>query len=280
MRIVQISDTHLTHMGGVTNENFLKLVDFVNDHLKPDFVVNTGDLVILSPDNESDRECARIAHERFDAPVRIVPGNHDVGMPGHEPWMGVATTSERVQNYRSIFGADRFVEMVDSNWALIGLNSEVLSSGLEEETEQWEWLEEVAKQVQGRCVALFLHRPLWSPMPEVTEHNLALDASERERILTIFSASKVKLVASGHLHRYMTDQHGETLSVSAPSSAFIVRGGSLGLNQLGVVEYRIDGEQIEAFFRSIPTIIEDEPFALEAFTQTLAEIEAAQKQLA
>ena len=52
------------------------------------------------------------------------------------------------------------------------------------------------------------------------------------------------------------------------------------LNQLGVVEYRIDGEQIEAFFRSIPTIIEDEPFALEAFTQTLAEIEAAQKQLA
>jgi hypothetical protein len=54
-----------------------------------------------------------------------------------------------------------------------------------------------------------------------------------------------------------------------------VRGGSLGLNQLGVVEYRIDGESIEAFFRSVPSLVEDEPFALSAFVETMAEIEDA-----
>jgi hypothetical protein len=50
---------------------------------------------------------------------------------------------------------------------------------------------------------------------------------------------------------------------------------SFGLNQLGVVEYRIEGDEIEAYFRSIPTLAEEEPFAAPAFTQTMAEIEAA-----
>jgi 3',5'-cyclic AMP phosphodiesterase CpdA len=280
MRIVQISDTHLTHMGGVTNENFLKLVDFINDVLKPDLVVNTGDLVILSPDSHVDRECARIAHQHFDAPVRIIPGNHDVGMTGDEPWMGIATTSERILNYRDGFGTDRFIELPDSTWALIGFNSELLSTGLPEETEQWTWLEHVANEVRGRCVALFLHRPLWSPMPEVTDHEIAVHDGDRERILETFADSRLKLVASGHLHRYIREQRGETLTISAPSSAFIVRGGSLGVNQLGVVEYRIEGEQIEAFFRSVPTLVEDEPFGLAAFTETLASIESSRERVA
>jgi hypothetical protein len=40
-----------------------------------------------------------------------------------------------------------------------------------------------------------------------------------------------------------------------------------------VVEYRIEGEQIEAYFRSVPTLVEDEPFGLAAFSETLASIE-------
>jgi 3',5'-cyclic AMP phosphodiesterase CpdA len=278
MRIVQISDTHLTHKGGVTNENFAMLVEYVNDVLKPDLVINTGDLVILSPDSEEDREFARAAHEGFDAPVLIVPGNHDVGMPGDDPWMGISTTSDRVFAYRNSFGSDRFVELPDSTWAIIGFNSELLSSGLEEEDEQWQWLERVAQEVRGRCVALFLHRPLWSPMPEVTDHELALPDADRERILGIFSDSRLRLVASGHLHRYMRAEQDETLTISAPSSAFIVRGGSLGINQLGVVEYRIEGERLDAYFRSVPSLVEDEPFALAAFTETLADIEAAREE--
>ena len=274
MRVVQISDTHLTAKGGVTNENFLLLAEYVNDVLKPDLVINTGDLVILSPDSDDDREFARVAHQQFDAPVRIVPGNHDVGMPGDQACMGIIPTTERIAAYRNSFGTDRFVELPDSTWALVGFNSELLSSGLAEEAEQWSWLEQVAKDVKGRCVAIFLHRPLWSPMP-VTDHELALSEVDRERILAIFAESHLKLVASGRLHRDMRDQRGETLTISAPSSAFIVRGGSLGLNQLGVVEYRIDGESIEAFFRSVPSLVEDEPFALSAFVETMAEIEDA-----
>jgi hypothetical protein len=49
----------------------------------------------------------------------------------------------------------------------------------------------------------------------------------------------------------------------------------MGLNQLGVVEYRIDGDEVEVYFRSIPTLLEEEPWEMAEFTETMAAIEAA-----
>jgi 3',5'-cyclic AMP phosphodiesterase CpdA len=276
MRIVQISDTHLSHLGGVMNDNFSLLVDFVNEVLKPDLVVNSGDVIILSPDRVEDSECAREAHQRFDAPVRILPGNHDVGMPGDQAWMGISTTSNRVSNFLKTFGTDRFLELPDSSWAVVGMNSEILSSGLPEEADQWDWLEQVADQVRGRNVVVFLHRPLWSPVPAFTEHELAVTDSDRDRLLQCFSGARLRVIGSGHLHRYLQSNEGEILTVSAPSSAFVVRDGAMqfGLNQLGLVEYRIEGDEIEVYFRSIPALVEQEPFAMPAFMETMAAIEA------
>ena len=103
MRIVQISDTHINHRGGVTNKNFETLSAFVNDVLRPDAVVNAG----------------------------------DVGEPGAAPWAGISVTSERVAGFRGAFGADHWIELHDE-WALIGIDSEIMTSGLPEEAEQWE----------------------------------------------------------------------------------------------------------------------------------------------
>jgi hypothetical protein len=133
VRIVQISDTHLSHFGGVTNENFARLVDFVNDSLRPDLVVNSGDVGILYPDSAEDRELAVKAHAAFEAEVRVLPGNHDVGEAGEHAWMGLKVTSERVANFREAFSGDRFLEIVGSDWAVVGMNSEICSSGLPEE---------------------------------------------------------------------------------------------------------------------------------------------------
>ena len=47
MRIVQISDTHLSHRAGIGNRNFEELAAFINDQLRPDLVVHTGDVSIL-----------------------------------------------------------------------------------------------------------------------------------------------------------------------------------------------------------------------------------------
>jgi len=285
MRIVQISDTHISHLGGVTTDNFSRLVEFVNDELHPDLIVNSGDVSILTPDSEADREAAYKLHQCFNAPVAVLPGNHDLGEPGDHPWMGLSVTSERLANFVATFGSDHFVQLVDERWAIVGMNSEILSSGLPEEDAQWAWLEIVAAEVAGRSVLLFLHKPLWSPLPNFTEHALAVDPADRDRLLALFSDTRVRVVGSGHLHCYRAKFQGATLAIWAPSSAFIIKGmpqeteeitfNQLGLNQLGVVEYRIDGDEVEAYFRSVPTLREEEPWEMTEFTETMAAIEAA-----
>jgi 3',5'-cyclic AMP phosphodiesterase CpdA len=218
MRIVQISDTHINHRGGVTNKNFETLAAFVNDVLAPDLVVNTGDVSVLSPDSAADRETARKLHERFTAPLRVVPGNHDVGEPGAAPWAGIAVTSERVAGFRGAFGPGHWVELREE-WALIGVNSEIMSSGLPEEARQWEWIATLPELARGRKAILFLHKPLWSPLDFETEHAIALPAAERDRLLGALAPLDIAAVCSGHLHCYAAGRQGGVLTVSAPSAA-------------------------------------------------------------
>ena len=91
--IVQVSDTHLCGHGGVTNANFERVVRYINEEMAPDLVVNTGDLALLDPDDADDRAMAERLHRSFEAPLLVLPGNHDVGEVGEEPWMGLGVTA-------------------------------------------------------------------------------------------------------------------------------------------------------------------------------------------
>ena len=95
MRIVQISDTHISHLDGSPSANARRIVEFVNG-LEPDLVVHTGDVTILDPDVDEDRVAAKEILAGIAAPLRVLPGNHDVGEPGPEPFGGRAVTSERI----------------------------------------------------------------------------------------------------------------------------------------------------------------------------------------
>jgi hypothetical protein len=73
--------------------------------------------------------------------------------------MGVSATSERVANFRHTWGSDRFMEFGEpadgaEGWVFIGVNSQVLSSRIPEEADQWHWLEEVVGKIQGSSVML------------------------------------------------------------------------------------------------------------------------------
>ena len=140
MRIVQISDTHLSQHGGVTTVNLQLIAAWVNDALRPDLIVNTGDIVAASPDQPLDRGWARAVHAAFDAPVVYLPGNHDVGEPGVDaaPWKDLRITSERVASHCAVFGPSHFA-VGDGEWLVAGINSELLGSGLDEEHAQWQW---------------------------------------------------------------------------------------------------------------------------------------------
>ena len=245
MHLIQLSDTHLTHLGGVTNENFLRVVEVVN-RLRPDYVVHTGDVAALLPDQAHDRATAARLLRRVRAPLLVLPGNHDVGSPGPDPWRGIAVTAGRVAAFRRMFGGDRWLEIPPRGPALLGLNSELLGSGLPDECEQWEWLEGEVPALGARPVLLFLHRPLWAPDREAAPvpPSLMVAAPARERLLQLFGPGQLRLVASGHLHRRRVHGREGLLEVWTPSTAFTSRSAYLPSEgaALGITEYWWDGE--------------------------------------
>ena len=275
MRIVQISDTHLSHLGGPTNDNLELLIPFINDELAPDLVVHSGDVLIADPDLAADRDIARELLGRIRAPLRVVPGNHDVGEPGAQPWGGLSATSARVAAFTGAFGPDHWLELV-GDYAVIGFNSEILSTGLPEEQAQWDWLDTIGEQVGSRPVLIFGHKPLWPSVPAPDENAVCIPGRERYRLLAALAGLDVRVFGHGHLHHFAIGRYGDALSVTAPSTGFThrerARRPGPGLYQSGVAEYRDEGGAIEVYFRAVPGLTESNPMTLEQFRVTAQDI--------
>jgi 3',5'-cyclic AMP phosphodiesterase CpdA len=259
VRIVQISDTHFCEAGGVMRPNFERVAEYVNETLRPDLIVHTGDAVILFPDEEADRSAAWDALRTLDAPLLVLPGNHDVGEPGPEPWAGIGVTSERVDAHRRTFGPDRFAETF-GNWAVVGLNSEILGSGLPEEDDQWEWLEGMVAGDLPADVVLFLHKPVWTPDGwSAAGHSVTIPDDTRTRLLDAFRGRTLHAVGSGHLHCHREYSGNGPLELWAPSTAFMVDLPGLPPGRLGLIEWQLDDDGVRTTLHMPPGLDEREP---------------------
>jgi 3',5'-cyclic AMP phosphodiesterase CpdA len=245
-RVVQVSDPHLSGERGYGVANFDVVVGAINDD-PPDLVVATGDLVLDAPDNVGDRSFARARFGRLEVPWRALPGNHDIGDDGPEPWMGEPVTMERLRAWRDAWGPDWWAEDA-GEWVLVGVDSLLFGSGLEAEEEQTRWLAGVAGEaVAGeRPVAVFLHKPPW-----------VCDAGERRDQKTMTGAgwwalrsalgdAPVRVYASGHLHQFRASSLDGQASVWAPSTCFVSRRPSPfgGTKVVGAVEYTFEGRSV------------------------------------
>lgn len=281
MRIVQLSDTHISHLGGVPAENMSLLADHINNEIRPDLVVHTGDVVIADPDSAPDRDAARRLLALVDAPLLVLPGNHDVGESADEPWMELAVTSERIAAFVAAWGQDRFLRegsatTRSANWVFIGINSERLGSGLPEEDEQWDWLADAARQARGKSVMLFLHKPLWSPVG--SRSGITPPEAARQRLVALFADARLRVVANGHMHCHRRTSEGEILTVWAPSLTFAMPADAeygLEASAPGIVEYVIEGDAVRAELRQVPGLSGvSDAMAMAEFTAAVAEIEA------
>ncbi len=276
MKIVQLSDTHISHLGGATTENLRAFVDVINA-INPTFVVHSGDVAILDPDQAEDREAARELLAGIQAPLRVLPGNHDVGERPDNAWAGLVVTPERLAAFESTFGPDHWLEFV-GDWAVIGLNSEIMGSGLAEEEAQWEWLATLPAQIGTRPTLIFSHKPVWNPYPEVTEHNIAIPDESKTRLLAALDGVTLAALGSGHLHHYAvaTETHGdaEILTVSAPATGFAHAGlGGTALAQQGIVEYQLSAAgAVRPFFRNLTTLVEIAPTEIPEFSAAQEEL--------
>src|SRR5689334_10252089 len=129
------------------------------NRLAPDAVIARGDLCINGPDSDAEVAFARRALGRLTPPVHALPGNHDVGddPPGQESDQII--DASRLHSWLSVFGSDRFT-FDAGGWRVLGINAQLLGSGLPQEDEQNAWLDGELAAPAGP-VLLALHKPLF-----------------------------------------------------------------------------------------------------------------------
>jgi 3',5'-cyclic AMP phosphodiesterase CpdA len=252
MRIIHISDTHLSPGKAHFAANWAPLAAWIAAQ-RPDLAIHTGDVTVNGADVEADLRHAAELMRGLGVRFRAVPGNHDVVDAGH-PRQPV--TDERLACWRSHFGADRWIEDVES-WRLIGLDAMLFGSGHLEEAAQAAWLEAVMERAAGRRIAWFLHRPLFLDSPEEGDTGYwSVPPQPRARLIELVQRYSVALVASGHVHKAHDASRDGTRYLWAPASSFLVgpeiQPPMQGEKRLGAVRYELDGAALDAEIVDVP----------------------------
>lgn len=237
-RLLQVSDTHLSADWPEVQGNF----DILRAHvaaLRPDLIVHTGDVAMDGADSEADLRFGRDCMAGLAAPCRMLPGNHDVGdyaiLGGSQ-----SVNPGRMARWEAVLGDDGFVEDVPG-WRLVGLNTQVLGSGLPQEGAQWARLEAGLAGAGDRRIAVFMHKPLCQERLADTQVDYwPVLQAERRRLAALLRGVDCAFIASGHIHQWRDRVADGLRQIWAPPVAFIVGEAaqpSFGSKMLGVVEH-------------------------------------------
>jgi 3',5'-cyclic AMP phosphodiesterase CpdA len=255
VRIIQISDTHLSRGKAHFTDNWAPLARWIEAE-RPDLVIHTGDVTVDGAAIDDDLAFAADLLEGLGVRSLALPGNHDVGETGphHQP-----VSDERLARWRARFGADWWVDEV-AGWRLIGLDAQLLGSGSAAEAAQMAWLEATMAKSAGRQIAWFLHKPLFIDSPAEGDTGYwSVKPLPRARLLTLVDRYRVALVASGHLHKARDFRLGPTRYLWAPASSFLV--GAMqpalpGEKRLGAVFYEFAESGYSAGICEVPGLVE------------------------
>ncbi len=251
-RLTQISDTHLARRLPKLTENFQRLSEHI-DATRPDLVVNSGDLAFDAPTSRDDLEFAKELHDALPVDCIHLPGNHDIGdnPTAVGPRPSQLANEEHRKTFLTVIGEDRwFFEA--AGWCFVGLNSLIMNTGLASEAEQFDWLASQLAKVNGKPVALFLHKPLYLNAPDDAEREATairyVPQPARSRVIEMFGAVDLRLVASGHVHQRRDFTYGHVRHVWSPSAGFVIADSKqevIGIKETGLVEYRFAPDSVE-----------------------------------
>jgi 3',5'-cyclic AMP phosphodiesterase CpdA len=231
-RFVVIADTHLNAVDGSSSSPFAvnaranERAQAVFEHVnrwQPAFVVHVGDIVHPVPELASFAPaCDRFKalSRAIEAPLHLVPGNHDVGDKPVE-WMPAGTvTQENVERYRAIFGPD-FYAFDSCGVHCVVIDAQIVNSGLPAEAEQRAWLEQDLAAHRGCRMFVFIHYP-----PYVSERDEPgsydnLDEPGRSWLLELLRRYRPEALFAGHVHNQWYDIFDHTEIYILPSTAFV-----------------------------------------------------------
>jgi 3',5'-cyclic AMP phosphodiesterase CpdA len=243
--VVQVSDTHLSRTHAWFHDNWLAFRDEMG-RIEPDLIVHSGDVSFNGPDVPEDIAFARTEIGGLGLPFVAIPGNHDVGEPEEKARLGQPITDARRRVWHRHFGHDWLVRDI-GDWRLVGLDADLMGSGLAAEAEQEAFVRSAFADADGRPIGLFVHKPLFLDSPDETEKTgKCVFPEPRRRLLALMERARVRFVASGHLHCYRHAVHDGVDHVWAPATSFQMPENAepRGLeSRPGYVLWRLEGER-------------------------------------
>ncbi len=266
--VVQVSDSHLSPRVPRFNANWEAAVAAVN-RLSPDLVVHTGDATLDGAGSEEDIAFAARSLAALSAPIRVVPGNHDVGDGASR---SQPATRDRLTQYERYFGPALWTED-QPGWRLIGLNSQAMGAGDGLGHAVADAIAEALRTLGDRRMAVFLHKPaLIEALEEGDVGYWAVPPAARGPLAALLTHPALRLVASGHLHVARLSALGPATLAWCPATAFLVGEKLLpnamgGVRQLGLMRHVFRDDSVETEILPIPEAdaVEIDPFVDEIY---------------
>ncbi len=231
-RFAVISDTHVNPdenlcnspfpVNGRANQRFRHVVADLNRR-DIDFVIHLGDLLHPVPDTgplyaaAADAYRAIVADLR--APVRHVPGNHDIGDTPLRGAPASPATETTIAAWTGEFG-DQYQAFTHGDVRFLLLNAQLINSGLPDERRQREWLEAEMRAATGRIMVM-LHHPPYLYAADEPGHYDNTDPPGRDWLLGLIERHNVEAIFAGHAHNFWYDRYGGTDYYLAPSTCFV-----------------------------------------------------------
>ena len=215
-RVIQISDTHLTRGDARAIPGWNAALDHFA-RSAPHLVIHTGDIA-NDPTSREERAFAMAELGRIGAPLRVVAGNHDVGDTPPAP---LSVTPEQLRQHEAAYGPSRWAEDIPG-WRIIGINTQLLGTGLPAERNEWDFLTETLGGAGERDIAVFMHKPPFVFHPaEPQQTTAAVPIAARRRLWEQLKRARVRLVSTGHRHEYRVTHHDGIAVVWCPATALI-----------------------------------------------------------
>jgi 3',5'-cyclic AMP phosphodiesterase CpdA len=241
-----LSDIHIS-AGGIDTDGhlysrsetiFLDAVNEINDDDSIKFVLISGD--VTKDGLLTDHEAFRTIVSQVNAPVYLIPGNHDVEHPGKESaeYLKKADFPSFYSGFGYAGGGTTYYSAtVYDGVLLISLDSTVYAPGggvVEDfggkiDAEQLRWLETVLSENRDKKVILMLHH-------NVNEHVYNQATEDQLRDFYLYNSAELKAILNNHDVSVVFSGHSHLVDIKEEDGIYDIVTTSLIMYPLG---YRV-----------------------------------------
>lgn len=228
-----ITDTHLNPNDNQSNSPFMvnqkanQRLRYVIDDLNQRellAVFHLGDIVhpVPSMADSYERSASRFFEQvsHLKHPLHIIAGNHDVGDKKISWGPSGVVRDSFLSAWSQYFGAHYF-HLNYGGIEFIGINAQLIGSGLDMECEQQIWLQQLLEQLKGKRLMILSHYPPFLDNEFESEHYDNLGITGRQWLLGLIKQYKVEALFCGHVHHFWYNRYAQCNCFLLPSTAFV-----------------------------------------------------------